>query len=163
MIINSKELHGQNDSKYVTSRAQDKMIERLLKQGEELEKEKEAIAGVYQQQEMEDCTFKPVINRKPSDKGRRGFKNFMADLKKFEQRKQDKKRELQKELLEKEDDLTYHPKVCKKSRQMLRKKRRKKGRKKALPFHKRLHYNKRNQLQKQIQDMLDYDAQDQES
>jgi len=92
---------------------------------------------------MEDCTFKPVINRKHND-NRRGFKNFLADLKKFEQRKLDKKRELQKELLEKEENLTYHPKVCKKSRQMLRRKRKMKGRKKDLPFHKRLHYNKRN-------------------
>jgi len=42
-----------------------------------------------------------VINRKHND-NRRGFKNFLADLKKFEQRKLDKKRELQKELLGKE-------------------------------------------------------------
>ncbi len=60
--------------------------------------------------------------------------------------------------MENEKNLTYHPKVCKKSTKILRKKRKQKGYKQDLPFHQRLHYNKRNQLQKQIQDMLDYEG-----
>ena len=79
MVINSKELHSKIQSRTLDNITQDRQINRLKQQGQQLENERMAIVEKYHEDEMKDCTFRPQVNKRKNGE-KRNFKKFLADL-----------------------------------------------------------------------------------
>ena len=129
--------------------------ERFYKKAEDYKKKKDEMKEKSMKEELDACTFQPKTNSNVKDKVKQSPREFNKKLDDYlEKKKKQQESALvarNKDMQEKQDadeDLTYKPKICEKSKLILSKKPSAEG-----PIHERLYNQYKNQANKQLHEL----------
>ena len=132
-----------------SSKIQDEITQRLLKEGEIRDQHHKALASAYLSKEQEECTFSPsILTVAP----RRNVNQFLEDQKQYQTQVEMKKKALQEQAqhTKLKDQGTFKPEICYTSAKMVARKRQD-----SAPVYERLYNIGKNAHTKMMQNIAE--------